>query len=80
MRKKNRKIRLQRETLYMLSDENRRMVMGGIATRLCTDTEECTQSLCGGYHPTYFCATDNTANTCAQVFSCGSCILVTCSC
>lgn len=73
MRKKNRKIRLQRETLHMLSDENRRMVMGGIITRLCTDTAECTQGPCGGHVFTFFCATHNTQLTSPGVFSCGTC-------
>ena len=80
MRKNGRKIKLQRETLRLLSDEGQRLAVGGLASKLCTETAECTQSLCGGVPFTYFCATDNTANTCNQVFSCGSCLLVTCGC
>jgi hypothetical protein len=78
MRKKSRKLELHRETLRYLSDASQRGVAGGLRTRTCTGTEECTQGLCDTYQPTELCTTDNTANSCNGVFSCGSCYFATC--
>jgi hypothetical protein len=69
MRKKNRTIKLQRETLRNLSDANQRGVVGGLRTRTCTGTEECTQGLCDTYQFTELCNTDQTVS-CPQVFTC----------
>lgn len=71
MRKKSGKIKLQRETLRNLGETGQRMAAGGIATRRCTDTEECTQSPCGG--ATHYLCT--TVNTC---YTCYTCVLANC--
>jgi len=73
MRKKLKKLSLNRETLRQLGGEQLDKAVGG-TLRECT-VAVCTVTICTGC-----CTAGDTAASCPGIFSCATCMLQSCGC